>query len=62
MMSPKKLTTDSFTVYIQCEAKAMAEAINGGSWEEHYTEAQRVGWCQKAVYAARHFGAYRGFC
>ncbi len=52
----------SFSEYIKCEAKAMALAINGGDWDLDYTEAQKVGWARKAVWAARRYGDYDGHC
>jgi hypothetical protein len=29
-------------------AKALAETVNGGSWEEHYTKEQRKLWRMRA--------------
>lgn len=46
---------------IENEAKKMAEAINGGSWDEDYTDAQKVGWRQKVEWAIGRYGPC-GFC
>lgn len=51
----------AFTTYIKGEARAMALATNGGDWNVDYTNAQKVGWAQKAVWAARRYGGYEGF-
>lgn len=61
-MAEKVTFSDSFTTYIQGEARAMALAVNGGDWGSDYTEAQKVGWAQKAVWAARRYGGYDGHC
>ena len=61
-MAEKVTFSDSFTTYIQGEARAMALAVNGGDWGTDYTEAQKVGWAQKAVWAARRYGGYDAHC
>ena len=43
---------------IEAEARAMAEAVNGGRWDADYTEAQQAGWRLKVRWAlARYAGA-----
>ena len=39
------------------EARLMAEAVNGGSWDSDYTDAQKSGWILKARWAATHHDA-----
>lgn len=39
------------------EARAMAEAINGGDWDTDYTEAQKRGWILKVRWAMRMYSA-----
>ena len=36
---------------IEIHARAMAEALNGGSWDKDYTETQKVGWRVKVEWA-----------
>lgn len=46
-----------FEEIIQTEAKAMALAINGGDWQQDYSEAQKVGWCLKVKWAMERYSA-----
>lgn len=41
---------------IEFEAMMMAEAINGGTWNKHYTEAQKAGWRLMVLYAMKRYG------
>lgn len=41
--------------FIDDEARAMAEAVNGGSWDADYTEAQKAGWRLKVMWAMERY-------
>ena len=41
--------------FIDDEARAMAEAVNGGSWDTDYTEAQKAGWRLKVMWAMERY-------
>lgn len=41
---------------VEAHAKRMAEAVNGGRWEENYTESQKRGWMLKVVWAMEEYG------
>lgn len=47
---------DATPALIEADAKAMAEAVNGGVWETDYTEAQQAGWKLKVAWAMRRYG------
>lgn len=49
------MKSTDFDPIVRSEASAMAEAINGGKWSTHYTEPQRVGWCQKVEWAMQRY-------
>jgi hypothetical protein len=44
-----------YTVYEECLAKELAEGVNGGKWDTHYTEAQKAGWIRKVQYIKEHW-------
>lgn len=41
--------------FTETEARAMAEAVNGGSWDTDYTEAQKAGWRLKVLWAMERY-------
>lgn len=43
------------TAYLERAARRMAEGMNGGSWETHYTEAQKQVWRDRvaAIWSGR---------
>lgn len=42
---------------LEYEARAMAEAVNGGSWDKDYTDAQKTGWKAKVRWAMERYGS-----
>ncbi|MEM8976292.1 MAG: hypothetical protein AAGD43_29860 [Pseudomonadota bacterium] len=46
---------DEFEPVVILEARDMAEAVNGGSWDVDYTDAQKVGWCLKVQWAMARY-------
>jgi hypothetical protein len=40
---------------VEQEARAMAEAINGGSWDRDYTDAQKAGWRLKVKWSTQRY-------
>ena len=38
---------------IEAGARALAEAVNGGTWETHYTAAQKALWRRRVVVAMK---------
>jgi hypothetical protein len=44
-----------YTEFEKHEAQAMAEAINGGSWDKDYTEHQKRGWILKVRWAMNRY-------
>ena len=40
-------------------AKEMALVVNGGDWDEDYTDAQKQGWFLKAEWVERHVAAIK---
>lgn len=50
------------TEHEETEAKAMAEAVNGGNWDKDYTEVQQRGWILKVRWAMdRYCGTVKHF-
>lgn len=45
----------NFEPWMEDEAKKMAEEINGGKWETHYSETQKQGWRLKILWAINRF-------
>lgn len=44
-----------YTDYEEVLAKELAEEVNGGSWDTHYTVAQKAGWIRKVQYIKEHW-------
>lgn len=42
---------------IETDARMMAEAVNGGSWDRDYTKAQKEGWRLKVRWAMARYGS-----
>lgn len=53
------MKANDFDPIVQSEAATMAVAINGGLWSKDYTEAQKIGWCQKVEWAMQRYCGYQ---